>query len=83
MIRLEIDEDACVGCELCCERCPTGVLAYEKAESTARVNKQEDCIQCLTCYYVCPAAAITYRGAELCPDFHRDIGAIRFIKGVL
>jgi len=83
MIKISVDENACVGCELCCDKCPTEVLAFDETEGTAKVGKQEDCIQCLSCFYVCPATAIDHKGAELCPDFYRDIETIGFAKGTL
>jgi NAD-dependent dihydropyrimidine dehydrogenase PreA subunit len=83
MIKITVDEEACVGCGLCRETCPTEVLALNEAEGIIEVVKPRDCIQCLSCYYVCPATAIEYEGAELCPDFYRSVDDIRFIKGIL
>jgi L-aspartate semialdehyde sulfurtransferase ferredoxin len=83
MIKISIDEKACVGCELCCDRCPTEVLDFDRTGGTAIVVKQEDCIQCLSCYYLCPATAVEHEGAEQCPDFHRDIETLGFAKGIL
>jgi L-aspartate semialdehyde sulfurtransferase ferredoxin len=83
MIEIRIDEEACVGCGLCADECPTEVLAFDDAEKVAKVVKLGDCIQCLSCYYVCPATAVEYTDAELCPDFYRDVEAIDMAEGII
>jgi ferredoxin len=51
----EVDEEACIGCGTCVERCPTEAmnLIDEKAEVT-----KDKCIGCGVCAHFCPEKAI-------------------------
>lgn len=51
-----IDKDECVGCGICVDTCPTGVLEVEDGISVA-VNA-DDCIGCKACEEACPMDAI-------------------------
>ena len=50
-----IDEDECVGCEECIDRCPVGAVTVE---DEAVVNR-ERCLGCGLCASTCPSEAIT------------------------
>jgi NAD-dependent dihydropyrimidine dehydrogenase PreA subunit len=52
----QVDEETCIGCEICRKRCPTGAVTGEKKKP--HVIHIEDCIKCDVCYTNCPAKAI-------------------------
>ena len=51
-----VDEDLCVGCETCVDRCPTGALSVP--EDVAVVDEVR-CIGCGLCASVCPSDALS------------------------
>ena len=51
-----IDTDECIGCGVCVDTCPQGVLELEE---TAKVVDEDSCIACGMCMDNCPAGAIT------------------------
>jgi ferredoxin len=50
-----IDEDACLGCEDCIDRCPVGAIAVDVIAEVDR----ERCLGCGLCAGICPSEAIT------------------------
>ena len=52
-----INADECVGCGICVDACPQGVL--EVPGRTAEVVNEEACIGCGECLEECPMGAIT------------------------
>ena len=65
---IEIDREACKGCQLCIAFCPKALIALsvkanESGYVPASFNKHTDCSGCAVCALVCPEAAIeVYRG---------------------
>lgn len=60
IVKAKIDEDKCIGCELCFVSCRDGGhMAIELKENT-RVPKvnEEKCVGCALCMQVCPVDAI-------------------------
>ena len=54
------EEDICVNCFLCYERCPMGVFAkYNNKLYLPEANK-ELCVGCGICIDVCPMSCITW-----------------------
>jgi ferredoxin len=62
--RLKIDEEACIGCEDCVERCPTNALVVE--EEVVRVDLRR-CIGCGLCNSACPSEALSMERREDAP----------------
>ncbi len=51
-----IDSEACTGCTICIDECPTNCL--EMAEDISILARPDDCTSCGTCEEVCPVSAI-------------------------
>lgn len=52
----KVDEDTCIGCEVCIDRCQ--VSAIEMVEGKAVINRDK-CLGCALCVSTCPTDAIT------------------------
>jgi NAD-dependent dihydropyrimidine dehydrogenase PreA subunit len=77
MIQVAIDEEACVGCTLCVEICPTDVFEFDEAAALPRVEHVAECFGCLSCSELCPAGAVDHDGIELSETYHHDPYALR------
>ena len=55
---MKIDDDACVGCEVCLPYCPMAAIVMDGESETARVDLDE-CVECGVCFRskICPADA--------------------------
>jgi formate hydrogenlyase subunit 6/NADH:ubiquinone oxidoreductase subunit I len=73
MLRMEIREEACRGCEMCVDVCPTRALVMDTASRKARVQTVEDCIACLSCSILCPSGAILHGDYHAVKNFYRDL----------
>lgn len=88
-IKIEIDENACVGCGLCVDTCPTEVFEMTEIIKTgqekriAMVKKVNDCIECLSCTYICPATAVECKDVSLVKNFYRKIETIEKMEKFL
>jgi NADH:ubiquinone oxidoreductase subunit F (NADH-binding)/(2Fe-2S) ferredoxin/Pyruvate/2-oxoacid:ferredoxin oxidoreductase delta subunit len=56
LIRYTIDKDACTGCHVCFDACPTDAISGERKK--LHVIDQKLCIKCDTCRQVCKFQAI-------------------------
>ncbi len=72
MLRIEIHDKACRGCQMCVDICPTDVFAFDDMTMKASVKTVEDCIACLSCSYLCPSHAITHFEYHITKNFYRD-----------
>ena len=52
-----IDQELCVGCGTCVERCPTD--AIELDDNNKAVRNADYCIGCGVCAHFCPESAIS------------------------
>jgi ferredoxin len=52
----EVDQDACIGCGTCVDKCFNGVLELNDDDKAERVG--EECVGCGVCAYFCPENAI-------------------------
>lgn len=62
--RIVVDIERCKGCGVCCEVCPTNVIALNKLVNSKGYNycymeTPENCIGCAGCAMVCPDSCIT------------------------
>ena len=63
--KAEIDEEACIGCEECLERCYFKALSMsEDGEEPRAQVTAENCVGCGLCAYVCPSEAIHFNEAH-------------------
>ncbi len=72
LIKITIDEDACVGCELCVDECPTDVFDFNKEKQIPEIVREKECFGCLSCSEICPAAAITHKDIEHSEEYHHN-----------
>jgi len=62
---VEIDKEACKGCNLCVLNCPTECLALNTSDTNsyslhyAYLADEDKCIACMNCAVICPDGAIT------------------------
>ncbi len=73
MLELAIHEQACRGCRICVDVCPTEALEFEEVSRLAKVRAAADCIACLSCAYACPSGAIRHAGFHAVRNFYRDL----------
>ena len=73
MEHFEIHGEACRGCKLCVDICPTEVLVFDETAKKAALREKEDCIACLSCTYLCPSQAISQSGYHAVKNFYRDL----------
>jgi len=72
MITIKIDEDACVGCSLCVDECPTDVFSFDEKKRLPVVEKAEMCFGCLSCSEICPSDAVDHEGIDLSSTAYHD-----------
>ena len=80
MIAIEIDEKACVACEMCVDACPTKVYRFEEAKGVPAVDKPKECFGCLACAQICPADAINHEGLQRSLHFYHDPYALALVS---
>ncbi len=79
MIQIQIDEQACRGCEICIDACPTHVFAFNETKRLPEVRKSTACFGCLACAEQCPASAIRHDGVSRAVNFYHDPYALNII----
>lgn len=72
MIVIQLHEQACRGCGMCADICPTNVFEYDHEKHLAMIRYPEDCIACLSCAYICPSGAISHENYHVVKNFYRD-----------
>ena len=73
MLTIHVHEQACRGCQMCVDVCPTKVFAFDEVRRLCVVEQQQDCIACLSCSYLCPSGAITHTDYHVVRNFYRDL----------
>jgi NAD-dependent dihydropyrimidine dehydrogenase PreA subunit len=64
VVTLELDENKCIGCEMCLEVCPHQVFRIDAGK--AQIQNRDNCMECGACARNCPAEAITVRAGVGC-----------------
>ncbi len=72
-VEIMVHDQACRGCEMCVEICPTKVFGFDEDKRLCTVEHAEDCIACLSCAYICPSGAITHGNYHQVKNFYRDV----------
>lgn len=55
LLGVKLDEDKCIGCDLCVKKCPMDI----------RCVGDRECIHCGACMGVCPTGAIRWKGPKI------------------
>jgi NAD-dependent dihydropyrimidine dehydrogenase PreA subunit len=68
---VDIDQDSCIGCGTCVEKCFNQVLELNDQGKAERIG--EECVGCGVCAYLCPENAISlikgpYRRVNIIPE---------------
>ncbi len=79
MVKIEIDEDACVGCGSCVDDCPNDVYEMDEIKNKTKVVKEDDCMACLSCHEICPAEAMAHKNIHVAKRLYID----RKVNGIL
>ena len=62
MTKVTIDEGKCIGCELCCKDCISGVLAIRNGKAAVL---SDQCLKCGHCIAICPQGAVAMDGLDM------------------
>ena len=74
MGRVEIDNSACNGCELCIDACPGKALQMTGEKSVGMVGDGAGCIACGDCVAICLPRAIKITRFQEYDGLYRFIG---------
>jgi ferredoxin len=64
---LALDAEACVGCGMCLEVCPHGVLTRDGQK--VRIADRDGCMECGACALNCPVQALTVTPGVGCANY--------------
>ena len=65
MVKVNINENLCKGCEMCVISCPKKIIALNRTKINgkgyhpAHITDPENCIGCGSCAVMCPDVVIT------------------------
>ena len=59
VVSLELNQDRCIGCQLCVQVCPHEV--FEMKQLKAAIVNRDACMECGACSQNCPASAIAVK----------------------
>jgi ferredoxin len=64
VVTLKADREACIGCGMCLEVCPHGVL--ELVQKRVRIANRDACMECGACSRNCPTGALSVEAGVGC-----------------
>ena len=65
VVTLELSEEKCVGCGICCEVCPRTVIAINGIDR-AWIQDRNACMECGACSRNCPTGAFSVQAGVGC-----------------
>jgi ferredoxin len=65
VVTLSFHEEKCIGCGMCVEVCPHGVIAMN-GKDRAWIEDRDACMECGACSRNCPTEAITVQAGVGC-----------------
>lgn len=67
VVTLALDEEKCVGCGICTQVCPHGVLDLDGRK--VRIADHDGCMECGACARNCPTEALTVTPGVGCASY--------------
>ncbi len=64
VVTLELNRDTCIGCGLCSQVCPHGVLLVSAGK--AEIVDRDRCMECGACARNCPVTALSVKAGVGC-----------------
>ena len=83
MVKIKIDEEACVGCGSCVDDCPNDVYKLDEKKGKSTVVNKEDCMACLSCHEICPAQAMEHQDIHVAKRLYIDRKVNEVIRKIL
>lgn len=59
VVTLELDQETCIGCEICTGVCPHLIFKMNPATGKAAIVNRDTCMECGACALNCPVKAIS------------------------
>ncbi len=72
--KVEIDDRACTGCNLCVTICPADALYLVDKKARMKKSPDDECMFCGDCMAICPADAVRMVSANKSTGYFKTIG---------
>lgn len=77
----EINEEKCIGCELCYVSCGREVFEYDDEARKAVVERAYNCmVGCTTCAMICPTDAIKFPPREMIQKIEKENKILKIVR---
>ncbi|MCZ3364773.1 MULTISPECIES: ferredoxin family protein [Methanobacterium] len=83
MVKIKVDEGACVGCGSCVEDCPNDVYELDSEHGKTVVVNEKDCMACLSCHEICPSQALEHDDIPVAKRLYIDRKVNQIINKIL